>query len=100
MTAADELELTIPELAPLLVREHGGLLSEANMDFIAGYGFGEIYAAVVADFMQPEQSEDEVSWISVEKNPKGVVVAIVPWNMPVVLTMTKLAPALMTAPLS
>ncbi len=96
MSAAGVLKASIAELAPLLVSEHGGLLREANMDFMAGYNYLEKYSGVVAEFMEAEQSEDDISWISIEKIPKGVVVAIVPWNMPVVLTMMKLAPALMT----
>jgi len=94
--AGEVLKESIDELAPLLSSEHGGLLREAKMDFNAGYArFGD-YAGVVASFMQPEQKEDEISWISIEKRPKGVVAAIVPWNMPIVLTMMKLVPALMT----
>lgn len=96
MSAAQILKESIPDLAPLLVREHGGLLKEAQSDFLGGFACLTYYSEIVSDFMRPEQSENEVSWISTEKNPKGVVAAIVPWNMPVVLTMMKLAPALMT----
>lgn len=90
------LKDSINDLAPLLSREHGGLLREASMDFMAGYANFKNFANVVPDFMKPEQSEDDISWISIEKNPKGVAAIIVPWNMPVVLTMMKLVPALMT----
>ncbi|HHV64668.1 MAG TPA: aldehyde dehydrogenase family protein [Peptococcaceae bacterium] len=96
MTAAEILRESIQDLAPLLSREHGGLLKEAQSDFMAGYGNFQNYAGVVADFMKSEEKEDNTSWISIEKKPKGVVAAIVPWNMPVVLTMMKLVPALMT----
>lgn len=96
LVAGEVLKESIAELAPLLVREHGGLLREANMDFNAAYANFKNFSAVVASFMQPEQREDDISWISIEKRPKGVVAAIVPWNMPVVLTMMKVVPALMT----
>lgn len=96
LKAGEIIKESMPDLAPLLSREHGGLLKEANMDFMAGYANFKNYANVVPDFMKPEQSEDEANWISIEKNPKGVVAAIVPWNMPIVLTMMKLVPALMT----
>lgn len=96
MLAADILENSMSDLAHLLVREHGGLLQEAQMDFRGGYGNFKYYEGIVDKFMQPEEKEDENSWIRIEKKPKGVVVAIVPWNMPVVLTMMKLVPALMT----
>ncbi len=96
MLAADVLKSSIPDLTHLLVREHGGLLQEAKMDFMGGYGNFTYYGGIVEEFMQPEEREDEKSWIRIEKKPKGVVAAIVPWNMPVVLTMMKLVPALMT----
>ncbi|MGJ9460719.1 aldehyde dehydrogenase family protein, partial [Oceanobacillus sp. CF4.6] len=40
--------------------------------------------------------DEETGWTKIEKKSKGVVAAIVPWNMPVVLTMMKLGPALVT----
>lgn len=84
------------ELAPLLVREHGGVLWEAQTDFGLGAGVLEHTAGLVEDFFTPLQFDDEHSFISVEKTPRGVAAAIVPWNMPIVLTMMKLAPALAT----
>ncbi|NMA67996.1 MAG: aldehyde dehydrogenase family protein [Desulfitobacterium sp.] len=96
MLASDVLENSISDLAHLLVREHGGLLQEAKMDFRGGYGNFKYYENIVEEFMEAEEKEDEKSWIRIENKPKGVVAAIVPWNMPVVLTMMKLVPALMT----
>ncbi|HET6393110.1 MAG TPA: aldehyde dehydrogenase family protein [Blastococcus sp.] len=84
------------ELAPLLVREHGGVLGEAQTDFYLGTGVLQHTASLVEEFFAPVQYDDEQSFISVEKVPRGVAAAIVPWNMPVVLTMMKLAPALAT----
>lgn len=95
LDAAEVLKSSIHDLAPLLAQEHGGLLKEAKMDFMAGYSNFQNYSRVVPDFMKPEEKEDEISWIRIDKRPKGVVAAIVPWNMPVVLTMMKLVPALM-----
>jgi len=83
------------ELKTLLVREHGGVLWEAEADFLFGSGVLQYYSSIAADYLQPDQREDDTGRISVEKVPKGVVAAIIPWNMPVVLTMLKLAPALL-----
>ena len=96
MQAADIVQSSAEELAPLLVREHGGVLWEAQTDFMLGTGVLQHTASLAEDFFEPTTYDDEQSFISVERVPRGVVGAIVPWNMPVVLTMMKLAPALAT----
>ncbi len=94
--AAKALEQSIPELSPLLTREHGGLLGESQMDFGFGVGAAQFTAGIAESYLVPEVIEDENCRIEIEKIPRGVVVAIVPWNFPIVLTMMKLAPALVT----
>jgi acyl-CoA reductase-like NAD-dependent aldehyde dehydrogenase len=96
MTAADIVGGSGEDLSPQLVREHGGVLWEAQTDFGLGTGVLQHTASLVEDFFIPRQFDDEQSFISVERVPRGVAAAIVPWNMPVVLTMMKLAPALAT----
>ncbi|MFC8182094.1 MULTISPECIES: aldehyde dehydrogenase family protein [Nocardiaceae] len=93
---ADVLAASGEDLAPLLVREHGGVLWEAQTDFGLGTGVLQHTASLVESFFEPVQYDDDQSFISVERVPRGVVGAVVPWNMPVVLTMMKLAPALAT----
>ncbi|MFG2126611.1 aldehyde dehydrogenase family protein [Streptomyces sp. NPDC048751] len=94
--AADALAAAGEELGPLLVREGGGVLGEAQTDFALGTGVLQYTAGLVEEFLRPVQFDDEQSFISVEKVPRGVVAAIVPWNMPIVLAMLKVAPALAT----
>ncbi|MHA4854504.1 aldehyde dehydrogenase family protein [Rhodococcus sp. MSC1_016] len=96
LRAADVLADCAEDLAPLLVREHGGVLWEAQTDFALGTGVLQHTASLVDGFFTPVQYDDEQSFISIERVPRGVVAAVVPWNMPVVLTMMKLAPALAT----
>jgi acyl-CoA reductase-like NAD-dependent aldehyde dehydrogenase len=96
MAAADIVGASGDELAPQLVREHGGVVWEAQTDFGLGTGVLQHTASLVEDFFTPRQFDDEQSFISIERVPRGVAAAIVPWNMPVVLTMMKLAPALAT----
>jgi acyl-CoA reductase-like NAD-dependent aldehyde dehydrogenase len=96
MAAADIVGASGDELAPQLVREHGGVLWEAQTDFGLGTGVLQHTASLAEDFFTPRQFDDEQSFISIERVPRGVAAAIVPWNMPVVLTMMKLAPALAT----
>jgi acyl-CoA reductase-like NAD-dependent aldehyde dehydrogenase len=96
MAAADVIAASGEELAPQLVREHGGMLWEAQTDFGLGTGVLQHTASLAEEFFRPLQFDDEQSFISVERTPRGVAAAIVPWNMPVVLTVMKLAPALAT----
>lgn len=96
MAAANELENSIPTLSPLLAREYGGLLGEAQLDFGYGVGITQFTAGIAGPYLASEIIEDETCRIEIEKVPRGVVVAIVPWNFPIALTMMKLAPALVT----
>ncbi len=96
LAAAEILADSAEDLAPLLVREHGGVLWEAQTDFMLGTGVLQHTASLVEDFSRPIQYDDEQSFITVERVPRGVAAAIVPWNMPIVLAMMKLAPALAT----
>ncbi|PSJ44718.1 aldehyde dehydrogenase [Zobellella endophytica] len=96
MKAAEIVQSSGADLAPLLVREHGGVLWEAQTDFMLGSGVLQHTASLAESFLEPTTYDDEQSFICIEKAPRGVVGAIVPWNMPVVLTMMKLAPALAT----
>ena len=50
---------------------------------------------MAADFLKSDVYEDETSKAVVHKKPFGVVVGIVPWNAPIILTLDKLAPALL-----
>lgn len=80
----------------LLVKEHGGVLWEAETDFMLGAGTLKMYSEMDASYFEPTHQDIEDGWFKVEKQPKGVVSAIVPWNMPIVLTMMKVGPALVT----
>ena len=84
------------DLIPLLVREHGGVIWEAQTDFGFGMGLLQYYAGIGEDFLKSEFIEDDASWSCIEKKAKGVVGGIIPWNMPVCLTMSKVCPALIT----
>lgn len=96
MKAGEVLGDSTEDLAPLLVREHGGMLWEAQTDFALGKGVLQHTASLAEKFFEPVHIDDDQCTIRIEKKPRGVVAAIVPWNMPVVLTMMKLAPALAT----
>jgi len=77
LAAADILSGSAEELAPLLVREHGGVMWEAQTDFALGTGVLQHTASLIEDFSRPVQFDDEQSLIIVERVPRGVAAAIV-----------------------
>jgi acyl-CoA reductase-like NAD-dependent aldehyde dehydrogenase len=101
-TRADQLRQAvaridnIPELGCLLAQEMGKPVAEA---------MGEIRFALIlaADMdrramrlLQPQERGTGEGRRVVMRKPHGVVVGIVPWNAPVILSMTKVAPALLS----
>jgi acyl-CoA reductase-like NAD-dependent aldehyde dehydrogenase len=94
-SAADDAEAAAGALASLLSRENGGTLTEARMDLLRGTALLRDFLALAPGFLAPRTVETSQHWLCVEKAPVGVVALIVPWNSPIVLTMSKLAPALL-----
>jgi betaine-aldehyde dehydrogenase len=83
------------ELAELISRENGSpvLFSKfgqvAAPQLVAGY-----YGGLVKEFPFTETRAGMLGEMQVWREPVGVVAAIVPWNVPLFVTMTKLAPAI------
>lgn len=96
LTAIEQLEKSMPELCPLASREHGGLLAEAQTDFGYGVGGTQATASIAEAYLAPQIHESESALVEVHKKPRGVFIAIVPWNYPVSITMMKLAPGLIS----
>jgi len=96
MAAADAVEHISDQLSTTLVREQGMLLRETQRDVNNGIKSLREVAELAKGFLTPEQFEDDDSLVRVEKVPRGVVAAIVPWNAPMGLTMGKVGPALVT----
>ncbi len=85
---ADLLDAERADFALLITMEMGKRLSDAEGEV---EGASEI-ARWYADNPPPEE---EAAGARVRRVPLGVVVAITPWNVPIVTPMYKLAPALM-----
>ena len=94
--AALELEKLSSQLAQTLVQEQGMLLRDTQRDVANGIRTLRETAALATSFFEVKEFEDEEGWVRVEKVPRGVVAAIVPWNAPMGLTMGKVGPALAT----
>jgi acyl-CoA reductase-like NAD-dependent aldehyde dehydrogenase len=80
-------------LAPLIVAEQGKPLEDARIE--------ALYSAAIctsfADLEIPREIiiDTEHSLVEVLRHPVGVVAAITPWNFPLILAFSKIAPALM-----
>ena len=92
---AAEIRNRSEELAQLLVREQGKLLTVARGEVGVTSTFIE-YACEGARRIEgdilPSDNPDEQIWI--QRVPRGVVVAITAWNFPLALAGRKLGPAL------
>ncbi|TVY02426.1 aldehyde dehydrogenase family protein [Paenibacillus cremeus] len=84
---------TLP-LSSTMSRETGMLLKVSQSEINLAIRVIQVTLEHAEDFLRPIQMEDENSWVSIEKRPIGVIAGIVPWNAPMVLTMQKVAPAL------
>ncbi|MEW9674257.1 aldehyde dehydrogenase family protein [Ammoniphilus sp. 3BR4] len=94
--AADLLLQEAPVLAPLMTRESGMLLSAYRGEIPAAAGILRQTIRIAEDFFQTEQLEDDHHRIRIEKMPLGVIAALTPWNVPMAITMSKIAPILVT----
>jgi acyl-CoA reductase-like NAD-dependent aldehyde dehydrogenase len=94
LAAADAMEAIAEQLATTLVREQGILLIETVRDVANGVQTLRETAAIAETFLEEEEFEDGETLIRLEKAPIGVVAAIIPWNAPIGLAMTKVGPAL------
>jgi len=94
--AADAMDAMASDLAVTLVREQGMLLKETQRDVRNGARSLREMAGLAESFLQAEQYEDGDALVRIEKAPRGVVAALVPWNAPMGLTMGKVGPALAT----
>jgi acyl-CoA reductase-like NAD-dependent aldehyde dehydrogenase len=80
------------ELGPILTREQGKPLAQANIECLgAGVWFNYF-----ADLEVPQEviQDDDNAYAEVVRRPLGVVAAITPWNFPLVLASWKIGPAL------
>ncbi|TCO61891.1 aldehyde dehydrogenase family protein [Actinocrispum wychmicini] len=87
------LDAHIPELAELLTREQGKPLADASAEVtLAAEWFGHTAALRV-----PSESlvAEPAAEIDLSRPPYGTVAAIAPSNYPVLLAVTKIAPALL-----
>lgn len=96
LKAADRLEEEIPSLAEIVSKENGMLLGTTKAEIGMAITCIRNIADLAKPFFEPKLIEDETGWVSLTKKPMGVIAGIVPWNAPIVLTMQKFAPAVVS----
>ncbi len=86
--AADELaNLVTAEVGATILFSHFGQIGATNMVLDA-------YVKVLEDFEFEELRQDVLGPAIVRKEPVGVVAGIIPWNVPLFISMLKFAPTL------
>jgi aldehyde dehydrogenase (NAD+) len=83
------------EIAELITRENGSPKSFSVMaQVFAATMVLDYYTGLARTFPFEESRQGALGEVLVRREPVGVVGAIVPWNVPLFVTMLKLAPAL------
>ncbi|WP_157250932.1 aldehyde dehydrogenase [Nonomuraea typhae] len=84
------------EMAALITEEMGSPITFSNLaQAPQPLGMLQFYAEYGKTFAQEEQRPGLFGPTTVRREPVGVVAAIVPWNVPQFVAMTKVAPALL-----
>jgi len=91
--AARALAARVPELAVLLARESGKPVADCRGEL----SFAVTYLRWVCDrapgVLAGSVTDDPLGRLTIDPAPFGVVLAVTPWNAPVILSMLKLGPA-------
>jgi acyl-CoA reductase-like NAD-dependent aldehyde dehydrogenase len=90
---ADAIDAHAADLAPLLTQEQGKPLGGAFYEL--GAASGNIRGFAAMDLVPTVLVENKQTKVIRQRLPLGVVAAITPWNFPVIMMVTKLAPALL-----
>ena len=91
---ANKLEEEAGPLALVISSENGMTLATTVAEIRLAIASIRNICDIAENMLSPKQVEDETGWVHIEKKPMGVIAGIVPWNAPIVLTMQKLAPAI------
>ncbi len=90
---AEVLRSNADSLARILTSEQGKPLRDANREILHSAYLIDEFAAL--QWPVEILKEDESKRIELHRKPHGVVAAITPWNVPIILATLKLAPALL-----
>ncbi|GMA56774.1 hypothetical protein GCM10025858_12770 [Alicyclobacillus sacchari] len=83
-----------PELVPLLSREHGKPVYDAQGEIFVSLAWMEYACDIAEEVLAEKVEQHENGKTIITRDPMGVVAAITPWNYPLALSTIKIAPAL------
>lgn len=84
-----------PELVPLLSREHGKPVYDAQGEMFVSFLWMEYACDIAEEALADKMEIHEHGKTIISRDPMGVVAAITPWNYPLALSTIKIAPALL-----
>ncbi|MGW4797321.1 aldehyde dehydrogenase family protein [Nonomuraea sp. NPDC004297] len=82
------------ELAVLLARESGKPLADCRGEIGFALAYLEWVCGQAPEVLAAREIDDGAGRLVTRRRPYGVVACVTPWNAPVILAVTKLAPAL------
>ncbi|KAF0645745.1 hypothetical protein FPSE5266_00232 [Fusarium pseudograminearum] len=91
---ADAVEAQKKEFAQLLTSEQGKPVAQANGEADAAVAWIKGQASL--DLTEEVVEDSDTRKVVTRYTPLGIVAAIVPWNFPLMLAASKIAPALLT----
>lgn len=93
-SAAAAVEPHLDDIADLVARETGKILGDARGE--AGFALAvmRFYANRAPELLAEPTTDDARGRLSVRHRPFGVIGAVTPWNAPIILSLLKVAPAL------
>lgn len=94
--AAEKLKPRIEELTSLFVRESGKTLIEAKIDIQRSIQVIEETPDALEDWYKEQDLSNEVQKVKLLRRPRGVTAIITPWNSPVILTIKRVIPAILS----
>lgn len=94
--AANNLEKNVDKLTKVVSQENGMTFATTKAEIGLALMSIRSICEIAESSLTSKQVEDESGRVHLEKKPMGVIAGIVPWNAPVVLTMQKLAPAIVS----
>ena len=93
LAAAERLSTKVNEIARTLTLEQGKPLAQATGE-VSG-AVAQLKAAAAMAMPHEVLQDTDKSKIEIDYRPYGVVAAITPWNFPILIAMSKIAPALL-----
>ncbi|MFM7063426.1 MAG: aldehyde dehydrogenase family protein [Actinomycetes bacterium] len=96
LAAADAVAAATDELAPLLARELGKVVDDCRGEMAFAAACLRDAVGAMDQVLGLKEVDDDLGRLRIARVPFGVVVAVVPWNAPLILAMLKVAPALAT----